>query len=203
MKKIALLIIIALVIVGCQKSHYTYENSQTIVSTKRDTNKSYPISVKMAYRGLKENKKDHSLAMKFDLLAQNFGNKKVTLNPESYYLLDEDGQKFEGIARKEHKNLDIAPNASTTFPLFYPLSQPNKLEKMKSFRFVWSYDAENVNYEMITKFEKKRLRHEKDKFGYPYSARFFNGPESYKRLGHGPYWRYQNLQNSGFRKNRN
>ena len=193
MKKIVGLCIFCAMLISCQKNYYTYDVSQTVPSDKQRMSKPYPLHVQMAYRGVKKSKKDGSTAFKFDLLVENMGERKVTLAPTDYYLVDEEKLRLGSLVRKEHKNLTLAPATSTTFPVFYTIPKGYEMDDSQMLRMLWGFNIEEEKFAMETKLDRRMIR-EKDYFGYPFSQRFFNGPTQFRRMGYGPFWRYQNLE---------
>ncbi|WP_372367631.1 hypothetical protein [Candidatus Uabimicrobium sp. HlEnr_7] len=201
MKKIIGLCVFCMIMVSCQKNVYTYDVSQTVPSNKAIAKKTYPLYVQMAYRGIKKSNKNGKEALKFDLLVQNMGAEKVTLAPTNYYLLDEEKKRLDPLVRKEHKNLTVAPETSTLFPVFYTIPNGYEMDDSQILHLLWDYNVESQKYEMETKFDRRMIR-EKDYFGYPISQQFYQGPKQFRRLGPGPLWRYQKLENRGFRNRR-
>ncbi|BBM84282.1 hypothetical protein [Candidatus Uabimicrobium amorphum] len=192
MKNILGLCIFCAMLMGCQKLLYTYDVKQTVSNDQTLSTKPYPVYVQMAYRGVKKSNKNGSKAFKFDVLVENRGEQKVTLAPTDYYILDEEQKRINSLIRKEHKNLTLAPNTSTLFPVFYELPTGYDMDDSQLLQMVWGYNVEEQKYNLQTKLDRRMIR-EKDIFGYPYSLQFYEGAKHLRRMGPGPFWRYQNI----------
>ena len=192
MKNILGLCIFCAMLMGCQKLHYTYDVKQTVSNDQKLSTKPYPVYVQMAYRGVKQSNKNGSKAFKFDVLVENLGTQNVTLAPTDYYILDEERLRINSLIRKEHQNLTLAPSTSTTFPIFYEIPNGYEMDDSQNLQMVWGYNVDEEKYNLQTELDRRMIR-EKDIFGYPYSLQFYEGAKQFRRMGYGPFWRYQNL----------
>ncbi|HNZ67277.1 MAG TPA: hypothetical protein PKM32_07885 [Planctomycetota bacterium] len=178
---------VCLLLVACGSPRYTFDYATTS-STVSSMTLAPPLKIDMEFEGFTDNVVPSLL---FEINFENTGDQIIVTNSSEYYILDDEGVKFQ--PQNVSPTLSIAPKTSAKLNLIVPLPAKYSLQYVGSFRLFWDVEWNGKTYKHVSKFLRKIVQYKYIEkctpYDYHWGVHLYSDP-FYWRMYHRPYYRH-------------